>query len=159
MSDPLATYLNDHRAGAAGALELLEAMVERHAGRDLGRFAAQLLLRIREDSEVLDRLVETAGAPNVLKEAVAWLGEKVSRLKLPLHDEDGLGTFEALEALLLGINGKRALWQALAALDDPRVAGPDYAELVRRADEQIEQVNGCRLRLAPSALARERSRP
>ena len=30
MSDPLATYLNDHMAGASLAIDLLKAMKERH---------------------------------------------------------------------------------------------------------------------------------
>ena len=160
MADPLATYLNDHRAGAAGAIELLEALAERHSGRDLGRFAADLLVEIRDDRAILDGLVEAVGSASVLKEAAAWLGEKMSRLKLPGHDEHGLGTFEALEALLVGITGKRSLWGALALLPDPRVKGPDYARLIARAEEQIERVDARRLALAPVALVEhERNRP
>ena len=51
-----------------------------------------------------------------MKEWGAWLTEKVSRLKLKHGAADGLGTFEALEFLVIGIHGKRALWRAMAAV-------------------------------------------
>jgi hypothetical protein len=154
MSDPLATYLNDHQAGSVGAIELLQALVQRDRETDLGRFASDLLLAVRADQDVLERLVKKVGSASVMKEALAWLGEKVARLKVPGPSDDGLGTFEALEALLLGITGKRALWEALGriAVDDPRLAGVDYAALAESAQRQIDLVNARRLRLAPEAL-------
>lgn len=157
MADPLATYLNDHRAGAAGAIEMLEHLVERHRGAELGTFAEDLLVRVRSDREVLERLVESVGEPNVLKEAAAWMGEKLSRLKLPKGDESGLGLFETLEALLLGITGKKALWDALALIapDDRRLAGVDFAALARDAQAQVNLVNARRLALVHDALVAE----
>ena len=44
-----------------------------------------------------------------MKEWGPWLAETVSRLKLKHRSADGLGTFEALEFLVVGIHGKRAL--------------------------------------------------
>ena len=43
MSDPLATYLHDHLAGAVHAIDLLESMRKQHMDEPLGRFAARLL--------------------------------------------------------------------------------------------------------------------
>ena len=51
-----------------------------------------------------------------VKEWGAWLAEKVSRLKLKHGEADGLGTFEALEFLVVGIHGKWALWRALSVV-------------------------------------------
>ena len=50
-------------------------------------------------------------------EPAGCLGERLTRLKLPLDDpsEGALYLFEALEVLSLGIEGKRGLWQALAS--------------------------------------------
>ena len=55
--------------------------------------------------------------------------EKVSRLKLKHGSADGLGTFEALEFLVIGIHGKWALWRAMAELAsfDSRLEGIDFA--------------------------------
>ena len=46
------------------------------------------------------------GTPGGVKEWGAWLAEKVSRFKLKHGSADGLGTFEALEFLVIGIHGK-----------------------------------------------------
>jgi hypothetical protein len=153
MGDGLATYLNDHRAGAAMAIEMLEALSERHRGSELGAFASDLLARVREDREVLERLVERVGTPNLLKEAVAWLGEKAARIKLRGLEEP-LGIFEALEALGLGIAGKRALWESLAVVAprDSRLLEVDFTRLAAAAQRQLDEVNAERLRRAPAAL-------
>jgi hypothetical protein len=158
VGDPLGTYLNDHRAGAAGAIELLEHLVAHHRGTELGTFAEDLLVRVRADRDVLERLVEAVGEPNVLKEAAAWVGEKLSRLKLPKDDEAGLGLFETLEALVLGITGKKALWDALAQIapDDRRLAGVDFGALARDAQSQVNLVNARRLAMVHDALVGER---
>jgi hypothetical protein len=101
MSDALIRYLQDHLAGASHATELLQAMRDHHAEDPLGQFAAQLLREIEADRDV--------GA----------LTEKASRLKLKHGEGSGLGTFEALAFLVIGIHGKWALWRALS------VAGSD----------------------------------
>jgi hypothetical protein len=72
-----------------------------------------VLAEVEADREVLARLTERAGGTvGGMKEWSAWLTEKVSRLKLKHGSSDGLGTFEALEFLVIGIHGKRALWRA-----------------------------------------------
>jgi hypothetical protein len=155
MSAPLATYLHDHLAGAVVAINLLEALRDRHAGEPLGQFAAELLTEVEADREVLQVLAERVGArSSALKEATAWLGEKVSRLKLRRRAAGGLGTFEALEALALGILGKLALWRAMAlvAAADVRLHGVDFDHLAARAQAQHAQVEERRLEAARTAL-------
>ena len=83
MSDPLSTYLHDHLAAAQFAVELLKSLHEQHAGEPLGAFAATLLREVEEDRQTLQRIVDQAGTEaSLLKEATAWVGEKVSRFKL-----------------------------------------------------------------------------
>jgi hypothetical protein len=103
--DALSTYLEDHRSGAVGAIELLEALERRADGSDVGRFASDILRRVRADVQVLDRLIEAVGERSRLKEAAAWVGQKVAHLKMPGHCGHDLGVFESLEALALGILG------------------------------------------------------
>jgi hypothetical protein len=62
MSDPLTTYLQDHFVGAAHAIELLKAMRDHHAREPLGQFAAQLLVEIEAERDVLAKLIERRGA-------------------------------------------------------------------------------------------------
>lgn len=159
MKDPMATYLHDHLAGAASAIDLLEAMSDRFRGEALGDFAASLLQEIVADRDTLARLAESFGtSSSKLKEGAAWLGEKVSRFKLNHSDGTGLGTFEALEFLQLGIHGKLALWTALGevAADDRRLAGVDFGSLARSAERQEASVQERRLAFARQALRGDR---
>jgi hypothetical protein len=154
MADALATYLADHLAGSMHAVELLKNLREAHGGERLGQFAAGLLVEIEADRDALKGLAERVGSGSSgLKELTAWLGEKISRLKLR-HGEDGLGTFEALEFLELGIHGKWALWRALGAVasTDGRLQGLDYDHLAARAQKQESRVEEQRMELAGEAL-------
>jgi hypothetical protein len=153
--DPLTTYFHDHLAGAQAAINLLAVLRDQHTGQPLGQFATGLLAEVEEDREVLRGLAERVGAgASALKEATAWLGEKVSRVKLRRRSAGELGTFEALEALGLGILGKLALWRALAVIaeGDGRLGGMDFHHLADRAQAQHTQVEERRLEAAPMAL-------
>ena len=155
MSDPLATYLEDHLAGAAYAIDLLGAIRDQHAGEPLGQFAAGMLVEVEADNGVLQELAERVGTGSSgLKGLSAWVAEKVSRLKLKRDTSDGLGTFEALEFLALGIQGKLALWRALAAVGaaDARLDHMDFDHLAARAETQHSQVEERRLEAARMAL-------
>lgn len=164
MADkPIATYLNDHLSGAAAALELLEHLEERHAGTDLGRVAAELRAEIAADRDELSGLMERLGvSQSRTRKAAAWLGEKAAQLKLHLDDlgDGALRLQESLEALSLGIEGKRLLWRALAAVAEeaPALQGVDYESLIRRAEEQRSRVEPLRLDAARKALPPGESR-
>jgi hypothetical protein len=156
-NDALQTYLQDHLAGALHAIELLKAMRDHFAGEALGTFASQILAEVEADRSVLARLTDEAGgSAGGVKEWGAWLAEKVSRLKLKHGSADGLATFEALEFLVLGIHGKRALWRALAVIAsfDSRLQGIDFAELIARAESQHARVEEQRLAYAQTIFRR-----
>ena len=155
MSDPLATYVHDHLAGAVAAINVLEALRDQHDGEPLSQFAAGLLVEVEADRAVLQGLAERLGARSSgLKEAAAWLGEKVSRVKLRGRAAGGLATLEALEALALGILGKLALWRALAVVTaaEARLRGVDFEHLAARAQAQHARVEERRLQIARMAL-------
>jgi hypothetical protein len=154
-NDALTTYLQDHLAGALHAIELLKAMRDHFSGEPLGTFAGEVLAEVEADREVLARLTESLGGTvGGMKEWSAWLSEKVSRLKLKHDSADGLGTFEALEFLLIGIHGKSVLWRAMAAVasDDPRLRDTDFRELITRAENQHQKVEERRLACAHSVF-------
>lgn len=151
MSDPLATYLQDHLAGSSFAIELLESLRDRFHDQPLGTLAEALLADVRDDQQVLLRMIDRVGKGGLdLKSAAGWIAEKLSRLKLQDDDGAGLGTFEALETLALGILGKASLWHALAVIreQDARVAGEDFSQLAARAEAQHDRVEAHRLQLA-----------
>ena len=154
-NDPLATYLQDHLAGAAAAIELLEMLRDQHEGESVGDLAAQLLAEVEADRGVLDALARrVAEGSSLLKDATGWLGAKISQLKLGRQTAGTLGTFQALETLALGVLGKLALWRALmeVAPSDARLSGVDFQALAERAQAQHAHVEGQRLALARTAL-------
>jgi hypothetical protein len=156
MSDPLVTYIEDHKAGAALAIDLLETMKARHDDEALSEFAGSILVRVQEDEGTLRNLAKAIGArSNILKEAVAWVGEKASRIKLGAGLSGAFGTFETLEFLSLGIQGKISLWRALQVVStaDARLGGLDYELLIARAQEQFKRVEERRLATATIALS------
>ncbi|HEY9514512.1 MAG TPA: hypothetical protein VIQ74_02445 [Gemmatimonadaceae bacterium] len=157
QSEHVATYLNDHLAGAIAALELLARLEEAQAGTSAAGVLAELRAEIAADRQSLETLMSRLQINESRpRQAMAWLAERASRIKLRLGDSsDGpLGRLEALEALALGIDGKRALWQALAAAaeDAPELAEANYDHLTQRADAQRHRVEELRLEAARIAL-------
>src|SRR4051812_26437285 len=118
MAEPyLATYLNDHLAGSEVALDLLEHLDRVRFGSREARFAAELRSDIVADRRELEALMARVGVAVSRPRAVAgWLTEKLSELKMRLDDrpEGDLRQLEILEALSIGIEGKRLLWKSLA---------------------------------------------
>ena len=148
----LASYLNDHLAGSVAALELVRHLVDASTDAELRRFFQQLRLDLQADQDALERVLKDAGvSESSLRQAAAWLLDKAgwTKMKLAGTEPSGLGMLEALEGLLLGIAGKRALWRALSVTTLPGA----FAELERRADEQIALVDERRLAVAKAALA------
>jgi hypothetical protein len=156
MSDPLAIYLQDHLAGAELAIDMLHALSAQDQTSTLGMFAAGLVGDIEQDRATLRQIAERVGdGGSTLKDATAWIGEKLTRLKLNSRVSGALGTLETLETLSLGILGKAKLWRALAeiaASEDPRLQGVNFDQLVDRALAQHEQVEARRLQAARAAL-------
>jgi len=159
MSDRLATYLHDHMAGSHFAIKLLESLQDQYRNEGLGRFAADLAAEVKRDQETLQKIIDHVGKAHMdLTEAAGWFVEKASQIKLHRDDSGaGLGTFEALETLGLGIRGKLALWRVLPVIAevDSQVPANDYAALAARADEQHDRVENQRLRLALTTFTAE----
>jgi NAD(P)-dependent dehydrogenase (short-subunit alcohol dehydrogenase family) len=150
----LSVYLNDHLAGAAAGLELL---VELRKVRELEEWATGLHAEIAEDRQELKRVMRKAGvAASTPRQAVAWATEKAAALKIRLEagDRGALWRLELLEALAIGIHGKRGLWHALqaAAVNEPALRAIDYARLIERAEDQRRRVEDRRLEAATEAL-------
>ena len=146
----LHTYLNDHLAGSVAAIELLDFVIEHHSGDRFAKTFRDWRDEIRADQATLRNLIRKLGAEeSALRKAGAWVAEKFSRLKVGDMD-DSAGLLQALEALALGITGKRLLWRSLAAIspDYPALQGTDLSELEKRAHDQFERVETLRLEMA-----------
>ena len=150
----LATYLNDHLAGSVVALELLDHLADSTDDDGHEAFVCDLREAIRADQEVLQKLLEKlAVSESTPRKVGAWFMEKAGELKLKVDGptDAALGRLEALEGLLLGISGKRALWRALESAIEP-IDGFDFQALAQRAEEQLAAVEQRRLKAARRAF-------
>ena len=153
----LATYLNDHLAGATAGRELARRTASSNSASDLyGPPLRDLAEEIDADRDSLLALMRALGVGvDHVKVLAGWGAEKAGRLKPNgrLLSYSPLSRLVELEALSLGVRGKLALWDSLLAThgEDPRLAGFDLAKLARRARAQQKTLE--RLRLAASAEA------
>lgn len=144
----LSTYLNDHYAGSTVGVELSRRARGSNEGTELGDLLARLADEIEEDRRVLESVMEAVGAGrDPLKPRIAWVGEKIGRLKPngQLRGYSPLSRLVELEGLELGITGKAALWQALDEMADPRLAAFDFTALAQRAERQRTELEPHRL--------------
>lgn len=151
----LATYLNDHLAGATVGVELARRARGSNEGTELGALLARLADEIEEDRTTLEAVMEAVGAGrDPIKPRLAWIGEKVGRLKPngQLLGYSPLSRLIELEGLELGIAGKQALWLSLGNLGDPRLAGFDFSALVKRAERQRGELEPHRLEAGRAAF-------
>jgi hypothetical protein len=157
VNEHLATYLNDHLAGSVVAIELMENIEAAYAGAPIADFVSNLRADIEADQHELENLMNQLEiSESRTRKASAWLTEKLTELKLRLDDSGhgDLRLFESLEALSLGIEGKRSLWMALSTVAEtsPELRIADYERLKQRAEEQRARVEAKRIEIAKAAL-------
>ena len=155
-SKRLSIYLQDHFAASVAAGELARRSAASNRGTPLGPELERLGQEIDQDRQVLGDLMRELGiSADRAKTAGAWTAEKLGRLKLngSWLAYSPLSRLEELEILILGIEGKLLLWEALAHdLELAGDIGPDFSELIRRARAQRRRLNGHRLQAVKDAL-------
>ena len=161
MGDPrlLGIYLNDHLAGSTGGLELMRRVAGAHRGTPDGAVLAGLAAEVGEDRDALRKIMGTLGVSEQrYKLVAAWAAEKGGRLKANgyLLRRSPLSAVVELEAMMLGVRGKAALWQVLRDLaeDEPRLDAAALGELLKRADRQGAELETLRLKHAALAFGR-----
>lgn len=157
MDHSLQRYLNDHLAGSAGALHLIEKVTEGFDLPEARAFFLGLKRKIETDREVLKDL--TGGLdeePSAILEVAGKVAARVGSLKLDWEGaEPGeLGLFEALELLTLGVHGKSLLWEILGEIQPhfPEWADHDFAALKREAIRQRDGVEFWRVQTGRESL-------
>jgi ferritin-like metal-binding protein YciE len=156
-NEQIATYLNDHLSGSVVAVELMENLESVYAGTEIASFIAELRGEVEADVEQLKSIMSQLKiSESRTRKASAWLTEKLTEIKLRLDDptQGNLRLFESLEALSLGIEGKKSLWLALSAAAEltPDLQIADYKSLDQRAENQRNRVEEKRLEAAKAAL-------
>ncbi|WP_314174064.1 hypothetical protein [Streptomyces winkii] len=158
LRTPLAIYLNDHLLGATSGSELARRIAKQHAKSPAGGALIRVADEIAQDRAALLGIMRDLGVPaRRYKTGVGWLLEKAGRAKTNgfLVRRAPLSSVLELEALRLGVEGKRLMWQALSALSGPGSAVLDdeqLARLLRRAREQGETLEELQLAAAKGVL-------
>ena len=152
----LQSYLNDHLAGATAGLEPIDFLISVHDEGPQARFFEDLRREVEADQQTLQSLIVELGfEPGAARQAAAWAMEKLGRIKFLLAGpgKGSLGELEAMDTLAAGIEGKGALWAALAVVTNaPPLRALDLERLQRRASEQRARLEGPRLEAARTAF-------
>lgn len=153
----LSIYLNDHLAGSVAAVELLERIKTSYGANVAATVVATLMAEVKEDQRDLESLISALGITrSASRQAVGWLSERLMAVKFTIDDvsEGKLRLLESIEVVAIGIHGKLALWEALAAAaaENTALAHLDYARLVSRAKAQRNTAELLRLNAAVAAF-------
>jgi hypothetical protein len=152
----LDSYLNDHLAGSISALELIAHWAEVLKDKALGSFFVEIEKEIKADQKTLRDVMQTLGVEESrLRKVGAWAAEKVGRARLIVAgDKPGeLGLVLTLEGLIMGVTGKKLLWDTLAAAKLRRLGRYNFEQLQRRAEQQVERIEAERISAVRQAFA------
>ncbi len=152
----LEIYLADHLAASTAGVALARRTAERNAGTALGDVLGRLAAEIEDDRRTLQRIAAQLGCrESRAKDALAWLGERAGRLKLngQVRGYSPLSRVLELEALVVGVTGKLALWQTLQSPGlAERLAAFDLERLAERAQRQRAELEEQRRDAARAAF-------
>lgn len=157
MDHSLTRYLNDHLAGSSGALLLIQKLADSHDEFEARDFFIHLKEKVEADRSILEDLLEKIGQnPSAFLQVVGGIAARIGGIKFMWEQvEPGkLGTFEALEMLALGVQGKLLLWHALGEIAPwfPEWDGIHFAELELQAIHQRDSIESWRLQAAMEIL-------
>jgi hypothetical protein len=158
----LRTYLQDHHAGATAGVQLARRTAGSNSDTEFGAELEAIADEIAADREALERIMEELDLkPSAIKDAAGWTAEKLGRLK----PNDSLLTYSPLsrvveiEGLLIGVTGKRALWDSLRTSVGETIGEVGLAELAARADGQRDRLEALRRRAAAEAFGAGGAQP
>ena len=148
-------YLRDHLAGSDVGIRA----VGRLAGAATPEIAAvccQMYDEFRVERRFLSGLLQAEhGSPMSLKRLLGRVGGQLASAPLLRQPVEGLRLFRALEALMIGIQGKRLLWRVLAQLEPAESENrQDLLAFEQLAIDQWTRLERLRLQTGDSTFAR-----
>jgi hypothetical protein len=152
----LGIYLNDHLAGAVGASEVARRSLRSNRHTALAMDLERFLNEIGEDRASLEGVMDRLGIPrSPIKTTAGRVLGQVGRLKLNgrILRYSPLSRLEELEALVAGVEAKKAMWVSLKRVRDQGVElGVDLDDLVARAQRQKRMLERRRLEAVAQAF-------
>jgi hypothetical protein len=149
----LGNYLQDHYAGSSAGIELFRRAAQQQSDPVARTELTAMVEEVENERAALERFLTAAGSkPDPVKNAGAWLAEKLSRLKPngELLHRSPLSDVVELEALRLAVEGKAAGWRVLRRLaeDDDRFDRSELDRLLKSAADQIDRLEKLRMATA-----------
>jgi hypothetical protein len=147
----LIAYLRDHLSGSDVAVAVVHRLVSTdHSGAERPLFQ-RLAKEFEEDRSVVRAVLNELGASGrSIKRAAG--GASGAMLSVTAGGAPGeLSFLRTLEALSIGVQGKRCMWRALQNLNAP--GGMDFVELEAKAIRQWEAIEERRRGLVPRTFS------
>jgi hypothetical protein len=144
----LVAYLREHLSGSDAALRVVDRLGRQHAADPIGRLSVSLHEQFLEERSAVCALLRSLGASSV---SVKRLAAKAAGGVLSLAPGGTAGRpvlYRTLEALAIGVQGKRLLWRTLGALPDLSPPARNFDGLETMAVRQWEAIERQRLQLA-----------
>ncbi len=138
----LRRYLEDHVAGADVGLRIASRLEHDYPGTQVAVVMARMSGDIRaERAIVVDALGRLDAPPDPVRRAMGLVGS-LGRLAGSLPFVPGPSLLEDLEALAVGVWGKRLLWGALGRVQESEGGfdGIDLDALASAAEEQEKEL-------------------
>jgi hypothetical protein len=148
-----AGYLNDHLGGSETALKITERLVEQHGEDEIGTYMRTLGAEIEDGQAAIRTALDLLDeGESVLTRSVGVVGGMLMWLRDAAPIGSAPTLLEDLEALAIGVWGKRLLWGtvARATVYDPRFAVLDADRLAAQAETEEREL----LRLRSTEIER-----
>lgn len=157
----LATYLDDHRAGAAAGRSLSRRMARENSDTGWAEKLAGLADEVEADDRTLGEVRRVLGVRGgLVKRALAKVAAGGARLKLNrrIVGYTPLSRVLEVEAMMAGVTAKKCLWAAMRSRGEvgDQTAQFDFASLERQALGQIELLKEFHEAAAKAAFTSDR---
>ena len=151
----LATYLRDHLGGADTAIQIVQGLSDAYQGGPEGTLFASLYERFREDRSIIEGILAALGYTSLSVKRVAGRATGSALRTVAGGAPGDLSLVRTLEALAIGVQGKRCLWRAAQALGSlPHPPGRrSFAELEADAVRQWETIERHRRSVVPGTFS------
>ncbi|QNE20509.1 hypothetical protein F1D05_24585 [Kribbella qitaiheensis] len=155
----LGTYLQDHYAGSSAGIELFRRAADQQSDPVTRTALTRIIEQVDAERVALERFLAAVGSkPDPVKNAGAWVAEKLGRFKPngELIRRSPLSDVAELEMLRIAVEGKAAGWRVLRKLaeDEERFVVAEFDALLKDAAAQIEELEELRMATALKVFRR-----
>jgi hypothetical protein len=146
-----AAYLRDHLAGADTAIRIVQGLSNTYRGGPEDALFKSLYEQFREDRGVVEAILAELGYTSRSVKRVAGRATGTALRTVAGGAPGDLSLFRTLEALAIGVQGKRCLWRAAQAYGSLRhpPGRRSFVELEADAVRQWETIERHRRSLVP----------